>query len=53
MCVHKVMCKYIAANLYEPHVASYGLTDIEDIGFLVQNNQKTINSLRERKGDGV
>ena len=26
-------------------MASYGLTDIEDVGFLVQNNQKTINGL--------
>ena len=32
-------------NLYEPHMASYGLTDIEDVGILVQNNQKAINSL--------
>ena len=36
----------IAANLYEPHMASNGLTDIEDVGILVQNNQKTINGLQ-------
>ena len=40
----------LTTNLYEPHMASYGLTDIEDVGILVQNNQKTINSLeRERE----
>ena len=49
MHAHKVVRIHIAANLYESHVASYGLTDIEDVGFLVQNNQKTINGLRERK----
>ena len=36
-------------DLYEPHMASYGLTDIEDVGILVQNNQKTINGLEREK----
>ena len=39
-------------DLYEPHMASYGLTDVEDVGILIQNNQKTINGLeieRERE----
>ena len=29
-------------------MASYSLTDIEDIGILAQNNQKTINGLYGR-----
>ena len=33
-------------DLYESHMASYGLTDIEDVGILIQNNQKTINGLQ-------
>ena len=39
-------------------MTSYGLTDIEDVGIFVQNNQKTINGLhgerirmREERGE--
>ena len=37
--------------LNEAHIASDGLTDIEDVGILVQNNQKTIHCLQERKAE--
>ena len=30
-------------------MASYSLTDIEDVGILVQNNQKTVNGLYGRE----
>ena len=40
---------YMYDYLAESHIASDGLTDIEDVGFLVQNNQKTINGLERGK----
>ena len=49
MHAHKVVRIHIAANLYEPHMASYGLTDVEDVGIPIQNNQKTINGLERGK----
>ena len=45
-----IMIYVITAYLDEPHMAGYGLTDIEDVGILVQNNEKTINGLHVERG---
>jgi hypothetical protein len=44
-----IVCIHFAVNLYESHMASYGLTDIEDVGILIQNNQETINGLEKER----
>ena len=31
-------------------MTSYGLTDIEDVGLFIQNNEKTINGLNKTEG---
>ena len=31
-------------------MASYGLTNVEDVGIPIQNNQKTINGLERERG---
>ena len=41
-----ILCMlWLLMYLNESHMASYGFTDIKNVGFLVQNNQKTINGL--------
>ena len=39
--LHVVATTYLA----ESHILSYGFTDIEDVGFLIQYNEETINYL--------
>ena len=43
--VTKYIPLYVLSHLFQPHIVNNGLTDIEDVGILVQNNQKTINGL--------
>ena len=54
MYMYAMLCMSLIAGfmyLYEPHMTSYSLTDIEDVGIFVQNNQKTINGLY--KGENI
>ena len=42
MAKHSMVC---VSYLSESYTIQDGLVDIEDVGFLVQNNEKTINGL--------
>ena len=40
-----IVCMVCVSYLSESYTVQDGVTDIEDVGLFVQNNEKTINSL--------